>query len=97
MKDGIDILFYSKYQTRLWPNREDLTQKIRNFVNEAKHVPVRMLKKKYQINPKAVRTAHFNAKRRRSQSGGRKSSRGRPTTAKTSKSYNFSGNTHFAS
>ena len=53
--DNVDILFYSKMMSTMWPHAPSLAKRICNFVNDSASLNAAALKEKYQTSGRQVR------------------------------------------
>jgi len=48
--DNVDILFYSKMMSSMWPNPTSLAARVKEFIDESSKSPIAELKAKFQTS-----------------------------------------------
>ena len=55
VKDNVDILFYSKMMSTMWPHAPSLANRIKAYVDDCANTPIGAIKEKYQTTGRQVR------------------------------------------
>ena len=55
VQDNVDILFYSKMMSTMWPHAPSLANRIKEYAAECANTPAAAMKEKYQTTGRQVR------------------------------------------